>query len=59
MSMLVRGHSIKQISYSLGIDPRTVTTHRARLLQKLDLPGNFQLLSYALDNGLVGWDDVS
>lgn len=59
MSMIVRGRSVKQISYALGIDPRTVTTHRKRLLQKLNLRGNFQLLRHALEHGVVDWSDVS
>ena len=58
MAMMVRGVSQKAIGLALGISVKTVATHRARLLRKLNLSGSFDLLRYALSNRLVQWDEV-
>ena len=58
MSMMVRGVSQKEIGFALEISVKTVATHRARVLRKLHLNGSFDLLRYALENGLVEWGEV-
>lgn len=56
MSVLVRlanGLSNAQISNELSLDPRTVSTYRRRVLNKLGLSTNFDLVRYATDHGIV------
>lgn len=56
MSVLVRlanGLSNAQISDELSLDPRTVSTYRRRVLNKLGLSTNFELVRYATDHGIV------
>ena len=36
MDMLVEGHQNRVIAAKLGISPRTVEIHRARVMEKLD-----------------------
>lgn len=55
MLMLVRGRRPKEIACDLEISEKTVATHRARLLRKLGVSDNRQLLLYALKAGLTDW----
>ena len=55
MLKLVRGMRPKEIACELGISEKTVATHRARLMRKLNLSDNRQLLLYALRAGLTDW----
>jgi DNA-binding NarL/FixJ family response regulator len=45
--LLVRGHTNQKISRMLGISPKTVETHRAHVLQKLDLHSVAELIRFA------------
>ena len=40
----------KEIAATLGISPRTVENHRARICQKLDLQGSHALVKFALQH---------
>lgn len=46
------GESVKQIAARLGISPKTVSTYRARLLEKLGVRTNAELVRYVLEHGL-------
>ena len=50
---LAEGQPIKAIAARMSVSPKTVTTYRGRLLQKLGLQGNADLVRYALEHGLV------
>lgn len=52
---LVRGKRPKEIAVDLSISEKTVATHRARVLKKLAVEDNRQLLLYALKAGLTDW----
>lgn len=52
---LVRGMRPKEIACELEISEKTVATHRARLMRKLQVTDSRQLLLYALKNGLTDW----
>lgn len=54
LQLTVEGHSGQEISEILFISPRTVESHRANLLRKLDLRNLKQLIRYALQRGLAG-----
>ena len=51
--LLARGQSIKQIAQSLTLSIKTVSTYRARLLDKLQLSTTAELIHYALDHHLL------
>lgn len=55
MLKLVRGIRPKEIAMELAISEKTVATHRARLMKKLGIEDNRQLLLYALKAGLTDW----
>jgi two-component system, NarL family, invasion response regulator UvrY len=52
---LVRGQRPKEIAARLDISEKTVATHRARLMRKIGVSDNRQLLLYALKAGLTNW----
>jgi DNA-binding NarL/FixJ family response regulator len=47
-----RGVSLRDIAVELGVSPKTVTTWRSRILHKLDLRNNADIVRYALQVGL-------
>lgn len=53
MMMLLTGKRLKQIAADLDISVKTVTTHRARLLRKLQLDDNLGLYRFGVRNGLI------
>lgn len=52
--LMARGQSLKHIAQSLTLSIKTVSTYRARLLDKLQLATTAELIRYALDHHLVG-----
>jgi two-component system, NarL family, invasion response regulator UvrY len=48
MCLLVEGKLINEIGEQLSVSPSTVSTYRARILQKLNLSSNADLIRYAL-----------
>ena len=50
---LAEGESLKAIAVRLDVSPKTVTTYRRRLLDKLGLESNAELVRYALEHGLL------
>lgn len=52
LRQLVRGHSIKDIAISMGINPKTVSNHQSVIRQKLGAESAVQLLSIARQMGL-------
>ncbi|HEX3233934.1 MAG TPA: response regulator transcription factor [Gemmatimonadales bacterium] len=50
---LAQGEPLKSIASRLTVSPKTVTTYRARILQKLGLGSNADLVRYALEHGLL------
>jgi len=52
--LLGLGHTNQEISAMLVISVRTVESHRAHIMQKLNLETRAELVLYALANGLIG-----
>ena len=46
------GISFKQIAADLGVSPKTVSTYRSRILDKLKLKGNADIIRYAIEHRL-------
>jgi len=55
---LAVGVSTKDIAYSLEVSVKTVSTYRSRVLRKLNLHSNAELVRYALATGLIGLQPV-
>ncbi len=53
LNLIVKGHSSKMIADELDISPRTVDTHRANIMHKLDIPNAAGLVRYAMKHNLV------
>jgi len=53
MCKLAVGRSVSEIAQELFISVKTVSTYRARVLEKMKLTTNADLTTYALRNGLV------
>lgn len=53
MRMLSNGKSVGEISSELFISDKTVRTHRLRILEKMNLKNNAELIVYALKNDLI------
>jgi two-component system, NarL family, invasion response regulator UvrY len=50
---LAEGQPLKAIAARMALSPKTVTTYRSRILQKLGLRGNAELVRYAMEHGLL------
>lgn len=53
LQLIVEGLTSKEIAEKLYISPRTVDTHRANLMQKLELNNIAELVRYAIENELI------
>jgi two-component system invasion response regulator UvrY len=53
LDLLAQGQSVRHIAESLALSIKTVSTYRARLLEKLELTTTAELIRYALDHRLV------
>ena len=47
------GRTVSEIAEELFLSPNTVSTYRARLLEKLNLRNNAELIHYAITNHLI------
>lgn len=53
LHQLIRGQSNVEIAASLNLSPKTISTYKVRLLQKLGLQNVVDLVEYAKTNGLA------
>lgn len=51
---IVDGHSLTHIGKQLNVSVKTVSTYRSRILEKLHLDSNAELVKYAMQQGLFG-----
>lgn len=50
---LIIGRTVGQIADDLNVSVKTVSTHKARILEKMELGSVAALVRYAVDNGLL------
>lgn len=53
LQLIVEGYTSKEIADNLYISPRTVDTHRANLMEKLELRNIAELVRYSIENDIV------
>lgn len=53
LKLLARGESLISIGEMLHLSPKTVTTYRTRILEKMGIGSNAELTRYAIENGLL------
>lgn len=53
LTLIARGKSAKEIAAELGLSPKTVDVHRARIMERLRLNDIASLTRYAVRKGLV------
>ncbi len=53
MWMIASGKTVRQIADSLCLSPNTVSTHRTRILRKMQMKNNAELMHYAMRHKLV------
>ena len=53
LRLIASGKAVKDIGAELALSPATVSTYRARILQKMGLKTNADLMQYAIQKGLV------
>ena len=53
LRMLGSGRTISDIGRDLGLSVKTVSTYRARVLDKLGMRSNAELMRYAIQNQLL------
>ncbi len=51
--LLVSGRSVTGIAELLHLSVKTISTHKARLMDKMQLANQAELIRYAIDNGLI------
>jgi DNA-binding NarL/FixJ family response regulator len=53
LKLLAKGESLVRIGEMMHLSPKTVTTYRARILEKMGFTSNAELTRYAIENGLL------
>lgn len=51
--LIAAGQSLVEVGKALHLSPNTVTTYRARILEKMGMGSNAELTRYALENGMI------
>lgn len=53
LGLLVRGKTVNDIAHELAISNKTVSTHKARLMRKMSIRSNADLVKYGIEHGLT------
>ena len=53
LCLLGSGRTVKEIAHSLQLSPKTVSTYRTRVLEKMGASSNADLVRYAALHGLI------
>lgn len=53
LCLIAAGRPPREIAAELNVSVKTVATHRARLLQKMGLRNNAEIVQYAIENRLI------
>jgi two-component system invasion response regulator UvrY len=53
LRMMASGKTTTQIADTLCLSPKTISTYRARMLEKLDMTTTADLIRYAIENQIL------
>ena len=53
MQLMAGGKTLTEIAEELSLSTKTVSTYRTRLLEKMNLKTNADIIRYAIENGLI------
>ena len=53
LRLVAEGYSSRQIADSLGVSPKTIETHRARMMSKLGIHKSSRLVRFAIQAGVL------
>lgn len=53
MCLIARGMRVAEIAEELHLSSKTISTYRSRILKKLDLKTNAEIVRYVIDEGLI------
>lgn len=53
LRLFAAGNSINDIASRLCVSAKTITTHKIRLMRRLDIHNNAELIRFALEHGIV------
>jgi len=53
LCMLASGKTVTEMADELALSVKTISTYRARILEKMDMKNNAELIHYAIQNQLV------
>ena len=53
LQLIGSGKTPTEIAEELSLSKKTISTYRARLLQKMNLTTNAEIMRYAIENGLI------
>lgn len=53
LRLLGSGRTVSQIAAALGLSVKTVSTYRIRVLAKMQMHSNAEMMRYAIENGLA------
>ena len=54
LQLIAGGRSVTQIAETLNLSPKTVSTHKARILEKMHMTNQAELIRYAIEHALAG-----
>ena len=53
LQMLAAGRTVNEIADICALSAKTISTHKMRLMQKLGLANNAEVIRYAIRHGLI------
>ncbi len=53
LQMIAAGGTVTEIAGKLALSPKTISTHKARLLEKMQMSNQAELIRYAIEQRLV------
>lgn len=56
LQLVAEGHTTRQIAHLLGLSVKTIETHRAQLMERLDIHDIASLVRFAVQAGIVSLD---
>ena len=59
MRLLVRGRRVAEIAEALSLSPKTISTYRRRVLEKMNMTSNADLVEYAVRERLIEPDSAA